>query len=64
MIAKLIVDWLKSKIGDGWCDRPDQSLFIEHDMCGDTQSGFHPEYEIDWPAVEKAMDEWISRGCK
>lgn len=59
MKAELIVAWLKEKLGDGRYDHA-KPFWIEHDWCGDTQGGFHSEYEINYEALEVEMDAWIA----
>jgi len=59
MKAKLIIQWLKSKLGDDYIPRGNK-LYLEHDCAfGDTEGGFFSAYTIDYEALEKEMDKWI-----
>lgn len=58
LTAKMIVDWLRKSIGEGF-PLNGNDFVIEHDWMGDTLSGFYSEYEINYEALEKEMDEWI-----
>ena len=58
LTAKIIVDWLRENVGN--TRNPDSDkLFIVHDWCGSTESGFWDEYELDYDKLETEMDEWI-----
>jgi hypothetical protein len=60
MKAKLIIEWLRQKLGEGICDDKDNKFWIEHGYAfGSTESGFDSGYEINYDELEREMDAWI-----
>jgi hypothetical protein len=60
MDAKMIVKWLKEKLGDD-LSPSFNPLWKEHGYAfGDTESGFSSGYTIDYAKLEKEMDNWIN----
>ena len=64
MDARVIVGWLRSKLGDDSPGSPKEFWQENPFGYGDTESGFDSTYTIDYDAVEKAMDEWIKTEFK
>jgi len=59
MDAKMIVGWLKEKLGEDYSPSSNE-LWAEHDWAfGDTESGFSSAYTINYAALEAEMDKWI-----
>lgn len=64
MTSKDIVAWLKKGLGSYLTvlEHPvNEALFKKQEYCGDTEGGFHTEYELDYEALEIEMDKWISQ---
>jgi len=50
---KDMIDLLKKKIGLDL-----EKAIIENDWCGDTETGFHTEYDVDMDALNEEIDRF------